>query len=264
MTGYEPLDTLKPVAEGLWLIDGPHVRFLGLPFSTRATVIRLKDGSLWVHSPTRLTDALRAELEALGPVRHLIAPNWLHYAFLSQWQAAFPGATAWAAPGVEDRAARQGLQLRVDRPLQWDRAEDPWAGQIDQMIVRGSKLHREAVFFHRASETLVLTDLIEAFETRFLPVWMRPLIWLAGIDDHDGKMPPDMRWSFRNKAALAEDVERMIGWGPARVILAHGRWYDCNGVAELERAFRKVLQPRRWARAYEQMRDRQRGNDGAP
>lgn len=32
------------------------------------------------------------------------------------------------------------------------------------MIVRGSSVHREAVFFHRASRTLILTDLIENFE----------------------------------------------------------------------------------------------------
>jgi hypothetical protein len=85
---------------------------------------------------------------------------------------------------------------------------------------------------------------------------MRPLVWLAGIDDSDGKMPPDMRWSFRDKDALAEDLERMIAWGPRRVILAHGRWYEHNGVEELERAFRKLLQARRWERAYDAYQNR--------
>jgi hypothetical protein len=33
----------------------------------------------------------------------------------------------------------------------------------------------------------------------------------------------------------------MIGWAPERIILAHGRWYPRDGVAELERAFRWVL-----------------------
>jgi len=252
-TGYEPLNTLKRVAEGLWLIDGPAIRFFGMPFSTRATVVRLENGDLWVHSPTQLTDGLTAELDAIGPVRHLVAPNWIHYSFVSDWQAAFPEATAWAAPGVLERAAKKGLSLRIERDLQWDRAEAPWAGQIDQMIVRGSKTHREAVFFHRVSRTLVLTDLIEAFETAKLPVWMRPIIWIAGIDDSDGKMPPDMRWTFRDKEALADDVERMIGWGPDRVILAHGRWYERDGIAELERAFRRLLRTRKWEAVMKEM-----------
>lgn len=255
MTGYEPLDTLKPVAAGLWLIDGPAVKFYGLPFSTRATVVRLEGGDLWVHSPTRLTDGLRAELEALGPVRHLVAPNWLHYAFVGDWQAAFPQATAWAAPGVAERAAKKGVTLDFDCDL-GSEPEAPWAGQIDQTIVEGSKIHREAVFFHRASDTLILTDLIENFETAKLPAWMRPLIWLAGIDDTDGKMPPDMAFSFRDKETLADAVERMIAWGPHRIILAHGRCYERNGVKELERAFRRVLRDRLWERALDEMKGR--------
>jgi hypothetical protein len=261
-TGYEPLDTLKPVADDIWIIDGPHVRFMRLPFSTRATVIRLANGDLWVHSPTRLTPGLRAEIEALGPVRHLIAPNWLHYAHLADWQAAWPGALAWGAPGVAERAAKNGLALHIDHPLQGRQAEAPWAGQIGQLVVRGSRLHQEAVFFHEASRTLIVTDLIEAFETAKLPVWMRPIVWLAGVDDSDGKMPPDMWWSFRDKAALAEDVETMIGWGPRRLILAHGRWYEKGGAAELERAFRKLLRVHRWEAAYDRARAAQERGEG--
>ncbi|MGV6848331.1 MAG: DUF4336 domain-containing protein [Marinibacterium sp.] len=240
-TGYEPLDTLKPVARDIWIIDGPAIRFYGIPFSTRATVVRLKNGDLWVHSPTRLTDALRKEVAALGPVRHLIAPNWIHYAYIAEWQAAFPNALAWAAPGVVARAAQKGLDLRIDAELTQNAPED-WAGEIDQMIVEGSKVHREAVFFHRASRTLILTDLIENFEAAKVRFWLRPLLWFAGIVDPDGKMPPDMRATFRNgRSTLRSAVERMIGWAPERVILAHGRWYDHNAVAELKRAFRFVL-----------------------
>ncbi len=258
-TGYEPLNTPKPVARDIWVIDGPAQRFYGLPFSTRATVVRLENGDLWVHSPTALVDALRDDLAALGPVRHLVAPNWIHYAHIADWQATWPDAIAWAAPGVVARAAKHGLMLRFDHDL-GSEGEAPWRGQLDQMIVEGSKLHREVVFHHRASRTLILTDLIENFETSKLPVWMRPLIWLAGIDDPDGKMPPDMRLSFGKGETLADAVDRMIAWGPERLILAHGRWYHRGAVQELERAFRKLLHKRRWNTVLEKIdRDRDRG-----
>lgn len=52
---YHPLNTLKPVADDIWIADGGIVRMdMGLlraPFSTRMTVIRLADGTLWCHSP---------------------------------------------------------------------------------------------------------------------------------------------------------------------------------------------------------------------
>ncbi|MFC3117915.1 DUF4336 domain-containing protein [Jhaorihella thermophila] len=146
MTGYEPLNFLKPVAPDIWIIDGPAIRFYGMPFPTRATVVRLHNGDLWVHSPTHLTEDLVADLRALGPVRHLIAPNWIHYAWVEYWQAAFEEAEAWAAPGVLQRARRHGKALRFDHEL-GDAAPPEWAGQIDQMMVKGSAVHREVVFF---------------------------------------------------------------------------------------------------------------------
>lgn len=241
MSLYEPLDTLKPVARDIWVIDGPTICFYGLPFSTRATVVRLADGRVWMHSPTRLTGDLRAEVAALGPVAHLVAPNWIHYAHVADWQMAFPEAIAWAASGVAARAASRGVTLRFDRDLGQD-AEAAWAGEIDQMIVEGSPVHREAVFFHRASRTLILTDLIEDFEPRSPPWYLRPLLRLGGVLDPHGSMPRDMRLSFRgHRAQLRAAVRRMIDWAPERVILAHGRWYREDGVAELRRAFRFVL-----------------------
>jgi hypothetical protein len=93
-------------------VDGPSIDFYGLPFSTRMTVVRLADGGLWVHSPIPLEGALAAELAALGPVQALVAPNWIHYYYLPQWQARFPSAQTWAAPGVQARAAKAGLTIR--------------------------------------------------------------------------------------------------------------------------------------------------------
>lgn len=239
-TGYEPLNTLKAVATDVWLVDGGIIYFYGLPFPTRMVVVRLADGSLWVHSPIAPDADLLAEVRALGPVRHLIAPNWIHYAYIPAWQAEFPDAIAWAAPNVRERAAQQGFPVRFDRDL-GDTAPPEWAEELDQVRVDGSRVHVEVVFFHRASRTAILTDLIENFEPKYVSFWHRPLIFLAGTQDPDGKAPIDMRWSFSGgKPALRAAVARIFAWDAERVILAHGRWYPHNGAAELRRAFRWV------------------------
>ena len=74
-TGYEPLHSLKPIATGVWIVDGGWTRFYGIPFPTRMTVIRLGDGGLWVHSPVGDENGLFDAVAALGAVRHLVAPN---------------------------------------------------------------------------------------------------------------------------------------------------------------------------------------------
>lgn len=239
-TGYEPLNTPKPVAAKIWIVDGPAIRFYGMPFSTRATIVRLADGGLWVHSPTFLNEELAEALGALGPVHHLVAPNWIHYAYVREWQARFPEALAWAAPGVVNRAESRGMDIRFDHDLGQE-APAAWSGEIDQMIVRGSKIHREAVFFHHASRTLILTDLIENFEPDKIGFWMRLITRIGGIQAPHGRMPPDMRATFRDRDALRADLARMIGWAPERVILSHGACIEADAEGALWRAFRGLV-----------------------
>lgn len=234
---YQPVFTLKPVAEDIWIVDGPAIGFYGLPFTTRMTVVRLRSGELWLHSPVAADPGLVAAVTELGRVGHLVSPNWIHYAWLPDWERLFPEAVVWAAPGVRARAAGRGVEIAWDADL-GPEAPEAWAGEMRQKIVTGSRLHVEVVFFHEASRTLILTDLIENFEAGRLPWPMRALAWLGGVLHPHGGMPRDMRASFRgNRAELAAHVTEMIGWGPERVILAHGRWFAREGAAELARAF---------------------------
>ncbi len=239
---YRPLQDLKPVADDLWIVDGPEIRMsyagLQLPFPTRMTVIRLPGGALWVHSPIEPDPSLLERLRDLGPIRHLVAPNTLHYWWIPEWQARFPDAQVHAVPGLAQRAKRALPPLTT----LGDNSDDAWIGHIDQLIVPGDLL-TEAVFFHRASRTLVLTDLIENFEpARVRSPLLRLIMRFSGAADPDGKAPYDMQWSFRrHRGSLRRAVRQMIDWAPERVVLAHGRWYDRNGTDELRRAFRWIL-----------------------
>lgn len=233
---YPPLFTLKPVAREVWIVDGPEIDFYRMPFPTRMTVVRLASGAVWLHSPIVFSGDLLQALQELGPIRHLVAPNWIHYAHLQDWADALPGAATWVAPGVVARAEGQGVRLRADHLLR-DEPPADWAAEMEQMIVAGSRLHREAVFFHKNSRTLILTDLIENFEAAKLPWHLRIVTRVAGNQHPDGSMPRDLRLTY-DKAALAASVRRMIGWKPERILIAHGRWYRGRAVEELRRAFR--------------------------
>lgn len=249
MTGiepYEPLNQLKPIAPDIWIADGPVVRMAAafgtsMPFPTRMTIVRLRDGGLWCHSPIAPDEGLFAAIDALGPVRHLVSPNLLHYASIGAWKRRYPAAVAWAAPGVRQRAASQKIEVAFDADLA-DVAPPAWAADLDQLRFRGSRVLEEFVFFHRASATLVLADLIENFERGKISRGMHWLARLGGVLDPDGKAPLDMRMTFLGRKRLARACfAGIMAWHPQRVILAHGRCYTENAEAELRRAFRWVL-----------------------
>jgi len=240
-TAYEPINTLKSVAENIWIADGPEIRFgprgLKMPFPTRMTIVRLAEG-LFVHSPTQLAAGLRADVEALGKVRWIVGPNRIHYWWIPQWHEAFPDAAVFLAPRIREQA---GGHIAFASSCLGSESGYPWDEEITTLPVSGSYM-TEFEFFHHGSRTLILTDLIENFEPWKLSLWMRLLTWLGGVQDPNGSMPRDMRVSFSSrKAELRGAVETMIGWAPERVIIAHGRWYEQNGTAELRRAFRWLL-----------------------
>jgi hypothetical protein len=235
---YEPIGTLKPVDDDIWIVDGPVIGmkwlWIELPFPTRMTIVRLADGGLWVHSPVALSGGLKAELAELGPVRYIVAPNKIHYWWAGEWQIAYPDAIALAAPRVAEKA--HGITF--ERELTSE-PEDVWAGEIDQVLVPG-RFMTEAVFFHRSSSTLILADLIENFEMKKVGGGIARMLYrLAGVAAPHGSMPRDLRATFAgHEAEVKEAVETMISWEPVRIILAHGQCYEENAVDELRRAFR--------------------------
>ena len=236
---YTPIQALKPIADNIWLVDGPVIHFKSVPFPTRMTVIRLGSGELFIHSPVAPDETLLSEIDKLGPVRHLVSPNKIHYWWIGAWGERYPDAIKWASPGVRPSAQQQGWDF--DRDLA-DTPEPAWSEDIDQLVVTGGRFFDEVVFFHRASRTLILADLIENFEgPKVRSPLLRLLLKLAGNLDPDGKLPIDLRLSYWGRhALLRRSIERMLEWRPDRVVLAHGRWYEKNGTDELRRAFRWV------------------------
>lgn len=235
---YEPVNRPKPVTDDLWIVDGPvvHMKYWGLriPFTTRMTIVRLPDGRLWVHSPTELTDQLRHAMDVLGTVSFIIAPNRLHTSWLTSWKLQWPDAMT---AGVAAEPAWSGMQINYALDLGGSEVF-PWEPDIKRCFVQGGAFS-ETIFFHAASRTLILTDLVENFEMqRVRGFWMRLLLRVSGPLDPNGTAPPDMRYTFRkHHAGLRRAMARIRDWAPERVILSHGRWYETDGLREMERAF---------------------------
>jgi hypothetical protein len=241
---YPPINTLKCVSDNVWIVDGPVIRF-GMPwpkfpFPTRMTIIRLASGELFVHSPTPLTPSLGEEVTREGNVRFIIGPNRIHYWWVPEWKSVFRDATVYLAPRVREQA--KGHVEFEGSPLVAANGY-PWDDEIATLPIPGSYM-TEIEFFHRASRTLILTDLIENFEPEKVgSFFLRLLTWIGGVSPPHGGLPRDLRLNFtwRHKEELRRALETMVAWNPERIVFAHGRWHETNGAAELRRAFSWAL-----------------------
>jgi hypothetical protein len=229
------LPPLRALDRNLWVVERPQ-RFYGLEVGTRMTVIRLAGGSLLLHSPVVLDGGLRAELDTIGRVRFVVAPNRVHHLYAGRVADAYPEARLWVGPGVERK--RPDL---VFVAVLGDEAPAEWRGQVDQVFFRGRPYENEVVFFHRESRTLVLCDL--AFN--FGPRAARPTRWLMRLLRSYGRFGPSTLdpWLIRDRVAARASLERILAWDFDRVVVAHGEVLDAGGRDALRHGYRWLLTP---------------------
>lgn len=220
---------LRQLAPELWVADRPLKLAVG-DIGARMTVIRLRDGGLWLHSPVRLDADTHRALAELGPVRSIVAPSKLHHLFVGDHAAAYPAAQVHAAPGL----AEKRRDLRVDAIL-GDDAPATWKSEIAQHRFRGAPAIEEVVFFHPASRTLVLTDLafnVPADRTAGARLFYR-LVGAAG------RFGPHrlVRFLIRDPGAARASVETILRWDFDRVIVSHGEIVEVGGRERFAAAF---------------------------
>ena len=222
---------LEEFGSSLYLADGPTVSFFGFPYPTRMVVARLADGSAWVWSPVALSAELASAVEAIGPVRHIVSPNKIHHLFLSEWAGHWPAARLYAPPGL----ARRKPDLRFDAELH-DDPDPAWASDIDQVIFRGSFAMEEVVFFHRASRTAIICDLIQRHAVEKMSGWKGRLMQLDSLVGEDGSTPREWRASFLRRGPARVARQKVLDWRPDQLLIAHGQCAKSGATAIIEKA----------------------------
>lgn len=226
------MTTLRPFAEEIWEGEYP-LRTMGMVFPARMTVIRLDQGRLFLHSPLPLTTGLKHQLDALGRVSYVVAPNSFHHLFAAEY-AVYPEAELFIAPGLEKK--RRDLKYHA---VLGDTPPAQWAGRIDQVRLAGAAVLNEVVFFHRASRTLILTDLA-ANVGRTASAPARLYFRLAGTYGRLGQNRL-IRWLVRDRRAARRSVERMLQWDIERMLMAHGAPLTSGGAQALRTVFAWLL-----------------------
>lgn len=220
---------LRGLAPNLWVADRPLKLWIG-DIGTRMTAIRLAEGGLFLHSPVRLDPDTGGALDALGPVRCVVAPSKVHHFFVGDYIAGYPDARVYGAPGL----AQKRTDLRFDAVLS-DEAPPEWRNEIAQHLFRGASAMNEVVFFHRATRTLLLTDL--AFNVRAdQTASARLFYWLVGAG---GRFGPHrlVRLMIRDRRAARASVEKILAWDFERVIVTHGDVLETGGRERFKDAF---------------------------
>lgn len=268
-------------SEGAIWVKSDVVAFFGATIETRMVVIKLQDGSLFVHSPTWLEADLKAEIEALGPVKYVVSPNKIHNQCMAQWGEAFPECRLYASPGLVERRPDVSFYATLG-----DEPEEEWKEEIDQAIVYGNSFFQEVLFFHKATGVLVVCDLIEyvteetlercgitGAKKTVISAMMNALY--HGLCTGKPMPSPEFQMYTTDVDALKESIRKILperellerfkmqkasgavvrpvspaenpvgarhrGWEVQRILLCHGELIDSDAQAHLSRTFIELL-----------------------
>jgi hypothetical protein len=218
------------VDDRIWSLNRP-VWFSGARLRVRTTVVRLEDGSLLIHSPAPPTDAVAAELHALGPVRWLVVPNCFHHLGTPAAAARFPEAQvvgpASALP--RNKALRFHMDIR-------DAEFGERVPEFETLPLLGVPFLDETVLYHRPTQSLLGAD----------------IVLCAGPQDHwtfrfgaritgcyeRVRIPPDVKNKIPDKAAAARSIQAMLQRPARRLIVGHADVIEAGCREKLAQAWR--------------------------
>jgi hypothetical protein len=225
---------LQSVAEGVWAASDQARMPGGVRFPLRMTIVCLPGGDLWLYSPVAVDDALGAAIDALGPVRHLVAPSLTHTLHARAAKERWPAATLWGPEGL--KLARP--DVGVDRVLP-DGTAEAWGRAIEPLPIEGAPRLQEFAMLHKPSRSLLVCDLV----FNFAPANVQTSLMLRVVGAH-GRMAASRSWGWvfaKDRAAVGASVRRILDKDFDRVIPCHGEIVGQGGHAALRRAVANIV-----------------------
>ena len=215
--GIEPYDALREIEPDLYTIDGD---WEGSRFRRRMTIMRTRAKELVIHNPIRLEDDAYTQLESLGFVAHIVAPNRFHNNDGAFYRTRFPLAKFYP-PGSGHHWPQEMRK------------------EVDAHVFGGLRFLNETVFFHKVSKTLVVTDLVFNMQME-LEGSERTLYRANKIYQRFG--PSRLfRYAFVNSRVEAgRSLHKILSWDFDRVIMNHGTILERDGPRRLRESFAEI------------------------
>ena len=201
---------------------------LPLPMDTTMTVVPLESGEIALVSLAPLTEELFAAVTALGEVNALVAPSLQHWTFLPEWAERLPQARVLVAPAAlgEDLADKLPARLTARAEVLLDGSEQ--LPGCEGRLLRGAPLNlNEVCFYHKASETLVVSDAFyggyKSTSTWFQRLWFK---LTKGMKLDSSSLPVYRSERVHTHGSVTDAVacvdSMLEDWDFNKIVFAHG------------------------------------------
>ena len=206
----------------------------GLQIGSRMTLVRLRSG-LFVHSPLAPDAEMQESIGREGRVKHIVAPSLYHSMHTDAFASAYPDARVYGPRGLPEKRPALGDVQIIDNGMEY-----PWSGEVAHHVVGGLPALQEVVFLHRATGTLILTDLLFNVGAN-RPVLTRLFFWLTGGYNRPAPSVLLRRIFLKDRQALRNSLRVILEWDFEKIALCHGNNVTHDGHRLFREAFAFLL-----------------------
>ena len=214
---------MKKIGEQIWAHEDA-MTLAGLQLGLRMTIVKLQDGRLWLHSPTKLSPELKQSIDELGEVAFIVGAGNGNNIWLSTWENAYPDAELYVSDGIPGK-----VQLKNPKLISAAKREI-WPADFLQATMPEVPLLDETVFLHQPSKSLIVTDMIQHHDDhppqKLSARIAKSLFGLLGFKGKCLAPPLKMGPVRKNKAAFSTFVEQVKSWDFEQIIVTHGAVID--------------------------------------
>ena len=152
----------------------------------------------------------------------IVASNNAHNLFFTEWSEAYPAAGRYVSRGIPEKLPDLSKYQFINEV-----AEPLWSDDLDFAVMTGVPLFDECVFLHRASRSLIVTDLVQNYQGQaangLAERIMRNLV-LKPLGWRDICLAPPLRFEFvvEDRSALNNFLSRLQEWPFGRIVVTHG------------------------------------------
>lgn len=208
---------LTTISNQLFYTEYPIKMVWGLVrFNAKSIIFKTDDGKIGIISPGRINDAMANTIATHSEVAYLIAPNCYHHIFLAAAAKRYPNAAVYVPPYLAEKVDTVPARHTVIASGE----SYPWSSAMSHELIAGMPKMNEFIFFHKATQTMIVTDLIFNFKS-YENVMTRIAFRMMGA--HRPVSCCKLFSSYiKDNAAFASSIKTIAAWNYKRVIVAHG------------------------------------------
>ena len=250
---------IRNVTPNIVTFSVPFSRFGSVKIGGRGTVVKLTSGNLAVFSPVALTEETKAKVAELGGnVAYIVALDYEHHIFISEWAKEWPSAKIIGPEGLPEKRAKQDdpkigkEEFAVVFTKENKRSTNigpEFDADFDYEYVDGHA-NRELVFFFKPEKVLIEADLmfnLPATEqySRMPEEERKPAGFAARAFECLVTPGEDNKWNKRfswymlakDRASFNESLQIIENWDFTTLIPCHGDVLEGNAKKVFHGAF---------------------------